>query len=142
MADYFTNFSFTIAFANAQHRDDALKLFHAMSALQQGEDIPPAFPDDLRDACEDCFFEAQEDGPQAIWVHSESGGIDAVCAYVWHLVRKFSLKPVAFEWSHDCSKPRTDAYGGGAAYITATEVKSMSTAQWLRQQSGPNANPA
>jgi len=41
---------------------------------------------------------------------------------------------VTFEWSHDCSKPRVDAYGGGAAVITAQEIKTMSTAAWLNQQ--------
>jgi hypothetical protein len=27
-----------------------------------------------------------------------------------------------------------DAYGGGAAFITAEEIKSMSTAAWLNEQ--------
>jgi hypothetical protein len=41
---------------------------------------------------------------------------------------------VTFEWSHDCSKPRVDAYGGGAAFITAKEIKTMSTSAWLNEQ--------
>jgi hypothetical protein len=40
---------------------------------------------------------------------------------------------VAFEWSHDCSRPLTDAYGGGAVLITAKGIKTMSTRQWLRE---------
>jgi hypothetical protein len=40
---------------------------------------------------------------------------------------------VTFEWSHDCSKPRVDAYGGGAAIITAKRIKTMSTCEWLRK---------
>ena len=62
--------------------------------------------------------------------------MDGVCAFVQHLVQKFNLNPVSFEWSHDCSKPRTDAYGGGAAYITARDIQTLSTAAWLRQQAG------
>jgi hypothetical protein len=66
--------------------------------------------------------------------HSSSGGVDGVCAYVQHLIQKFNLQPVSFEWSHDCSKPRTDAYGGGAAYITAQKIKTFNTTAWLRRQ--------
>jgi hypothetical protein len=40
---------------------------------------------------------------------------------------------VTFEWSHDCSKPRVDAYGGGAAIVTANEIKTMNTGQWLQE---------
>jgi hypothetical protein len=63
------------------------------------------------------------------------GGVDAVCAFIQHLLQEFDQKGyVTFEWSHDCSKPRVDAYGGGAAFITAKEIKSVSTAAWLNEQ--------
>jgi hypothetical protein len=39
----------------------------------------------------------------------------------------------AFEWSHDCSKPRTDAYGGGAAFVTANEIETFTTSEWLQK---------
>jgi len=137
MADYFTNFSFMVVLADTAQRDYALNLFLQMSAIRQGEDIPPDFPARLIEACEDCSFDADADGPNAVWLHSSSGGVDGVCAFVQHLVQKFNLNPVSFEWSHDCSKPRTDAYGGGAAYITARDIKTLSTAEWLRQQAEP-----
>ena len=64
-----------------------------------------------------------------------NGGLDAVCEFIQHLLQKFDPRGrVTFEWSHDCSKPRVDAYGGGAACITAKEIKSMSTAAWLNEQ--------
>jgi len=63
------------------------------------------------------------------------GGVDAVCLFIQHLLQKFDPQGrVSLEWSHDCSKPRVDAYGGGAAFITATEIKTMSTAAWLKAQ--------
>ena len=63
-----------------------------------------------------------------------NGGVDAVCAFIQHLLQRFDQKGyVAFEWSHDCSKSRVDTYGG-AAFITAKEIKSMSTAAWLNEQ--------
>ena len=132
MADYFTNFSFILALASTEQQNNAIKLFLQMSAIQQGEDAPADFPASCKDAAEDCCFEVQADGPNALWLHSSSGGIDAVCAFVQHLVQKFDLKPVTFEWSHDCSKPRTDAYGGGAAIIKADEIQTMNTSDWLR----------
>jgi hypothetical protein len=132
MADYFTNFSFNVVLEDTGQRDYALKLFLQMSAIQQGEEIPADFPVALKDFCEDCCFEVEADEPNALWLHSCYGGIDAVCAFVQHLVHKFKLNPVTFEWSHDCSKPRTDAFGGGAAHITAKEIKTLSTSEWLR----------
>ena len=133
MADYYTHFSFIVVLANTEQRDYALKLFLQMSAACRGENIPPDFPAKLIEACEDCSFEVDPDGPQAIWLHSSLSGVDGVCAFIQHLIQQFNLDPVGFEWSHDCSKPRTDAYGGGAAYITARDIKTLSTAEWLRQ---------
>ena len=60
------------------------------------------------------------------------GGIDAVIALIQHLLQKFDPEGcVRFEWSNDCSKPRPDAYGGGAAVVTAKKVETISTGQWL-----------
>lgn len=41
--------------------------------------------------------------------------------------------PLGFEYSFDCSKPRTDAYGGGACYIgpRGDSVEFMTTGEWL-----------
>ena len=70
-----------------------------------------------------------------LWLHSMYGGVDAVCAFIQHLPQKCDQKGyVTFEWSHDCSKRRVDAYGGGAAFITAKEIKSRNTAAWLNEQ--------
>jgi len=45
--------------------------------------------------------------------------------FVQHLLDKFGIEEsVGFEWAHTCSKPCLDAYGGGAAIITATEIRS------------------
>ena len=137
MADYFTNFSFNVPLASKEQQDYALKLFLQMSAIQQGNDIPEDFPAPLKEVCEDCSFDADADGPTNLWLHSCYGGIDAVCAFVQHLLQQFDPEGViSFEWSHDCSKPRTDAYGGGAAHITAKEIKTLNTSEWLRSLAG------
>ena len=67
-----------------------------------------------------------------IWLHSADGGIDAACVFIQHLLQKYNPQGrVEFEWSNDCSKPRLDAFGGGAAIVTASEIKSISTSEWL-----------
>ena len=57
-----------------------------------------------------------------------------LCAFLQHLLQKFDPQGcVTFEWSHDCSRPRLDAYGGGAAIVTARKIKTLSTGQWLAE---------
>lgn len=133
MADYFTNFSFIVPFTNADHIKEAVQIAEqANSHRHHDEQLPDSFPSNLKVELEDWSFEteATKDG---LWLHSGSGGIDAVCSFVQHLLQKFNPAPfVAFEWSHDCSRPRIDAYGGGAAFITAKEIKTMNTSDWLR----------
>lgn len=41
---------------------------------------------------------------------------------------------VGFEWADTCSKPRLDAFGGGAMFVTATEIRGMHTSRWLAEQ--------
>ena len=114
-----------------------LELAAQGSRLNQGDEDEPDFPAELRDYIENWCFEVEadvvEDKP-GLWLHSSNGGVDAVCAFLQHLLKKFDPDGViTFEWSHDCSKPRVDAYGGGAAIVTAKKIKTMSTSQWLRQ---------
>ena len=108
------------------------------SLAKQGDPLPDDFPKDLVDMIEDWQFETDADNSgtkHGLWLHSTYGGVDAVCAFIQHLLQEFDPQgKVSFEWSHDCSKPRVNAYGGGAAFITAKEIKSMSTAAWLNEQ--------
>lgn len=138
MANYFTNFSVVLKLANKAEQDYALDLAHKANLARQGEELPEAFPKALADEIENWQFETDADnsGTQhGLWLHSSNGGVDAVCAFIQHLLQKFAPESdVAFEWSHDCSQPRTDAYGGGAAFITANEIRTMSTAAWLNEQ--------
>ena len=138
MADYFTNFSLVLNLANEAEQAYALDLANKASLAQQGDELPDDFPKALVDIIEDWQFETDADNSGAkhgLWLHSTAGGLDAVCEFIQHLLQKFNpTSHVTFEWSHDCSKPRVDAYGGGAAFITAKEIKSMSTAAWLNEQ--------
>jgi hypothetical protein len=131
MADYFTNFSLVLEL-NKEAKRYALDLAKkAGNHRSNDEPVPDGFPTALVDVLEDWCFETDED-KESIWLHSQYGGIDAVCAFIQHLMGKFNLNScVTFEWSHDCTRPCVDAYGGGAAIITAHEIKTFTTSEWL-----------
>jgi len=140
MADYFTNFSLVLDLPDEAAQAYALNLAQQAADIQFGEnppDLPPDFPPSMVDVLEIWNFKTEvqgslEQGKYGVWLHSGDGGIDAVCAFIQHLLRKFQpAGTVSFEWSNDCSKPRTDAYGGGAAIITARKIISMTTGEWL-----------
>jgi hypothetical protein len=138
MADYYTKFSLVLELPNQSAQEYALKI--AQEARSWDEEIPSDFPASLVDVLEIWHFETEAQGSLdagefGVWLHSGDGGIDAVCEFIRHLLGKFNpTGRVEVEWSNDCSKHRTDAYGGGAAIITARKIISMSTGQWLEQK--------
>jgi hypothetical protein len=138
MADYFTNFSLVIDLASKAEQAYALDLADKATIAHRDEQLPDGFPKALADEIEDWYFETEADDSgtkHGLWLHSIYGGVDAVCAFIQHLLQKFDPKRyVTLEWSSDCSKPCTDAYGGGAAVITAQEINAMSTGAWLQEQ--------
>jgi hypothetical protein len=146
MADYFTHFSFVLSLPSRFAQAYAAELARQAEAIRGGDEMPESFPRPLADVLDDwCFDTEVEQAPRkwGLWLHSSNGGIDAVCAFIKHLMAKFDPDGcVGFEWSHDCSKPRTDAFGGGAAFITARKIKTMSTGEWLHKQAAAHArNP-
>jgi len=145
MADYFTNFSLQLRLPDEAAQTYALNLAEQASRIRYHDEPPDSFPAELQANLEDWCFEVEADVVEeqpALWLHSSDGGIDAACAFIQHLLQKLALpEVVTFQWSNDCSKPRLDAYGGGAAIVTAREVKTMSTCQWLHQNT-PDAAPS
>ncbi len=114
----------------------ALGLAEQVSRIHQDDEIPSSFPEPLRELIEDWHFETESKNPgeMGLWLHSMHGGIDAVCGFIQHLLQRYSPdQSVTLEWSNDCSKPRTDAFGGGAAIVTARRIKSMTTGEWLEK---------
>lgn len=133
MADYYTYFSLILKLSEKE-KQYALDLANKGSNYSTDDQVPDGFPVSLVDALDEWIFDTEEN-KEGIWIHSDCGGIDAVCLFIQHLLQKFQFDAfVAFEWSHDCSQPRTDAFGGGAAFITSTEIESFSTSEWLRSK--------
>src|SRR5207253_1151360 len=116
----------------------ALELAEKAFAVMLGDEAPDTIPASFAEVIEDWHFETdpshRADGWE-IWLHSSSGGIDAVCAFIQHLLQRFAPGDhVTLEWSNDCSKPRVDAFGGGAAIITARKIKTINTGEWLHRE--------
>jgi hypothetical protein len=135
MANYYTNFSVIVPLKQDAHKQYAVQLAQTARDHKFSDDpVPNGFPVSLVDCLEDWNFETESDN-EGIWVHSDTGGIDAACAFIQHLLQEFDRSgSVSFEWSHDCSKPRLDAFGGGAAFITVDDIKTMNTSDWLLKE--------
>jgi hypothetical protein len=135
MANAYTNFSLILTLPDKAACTHALALHQRMEEHRDDETRPADIPESLWEKREDWCLEVDPSGETNLWLHSSSGGIDAVCAFIQHLLRQHGLmEAVGFEWSHDCSKPRTDAYGGGAAFITAQSIRTFTTGEWLSRQ--------
>ena len=136
MPDYYTSFSFLLNLPGAEAIKYAINLATIAADLrweseEDRETGETQFPKELELFLDEWDFEVAEE-KSGIWIHSDDGGTDAACHFVQHLLERFGIiEPVSFEWANTCNKPRLDAYGGGAAVITATDIKAISTSQWV-----------
>jgi hypothetical protein len=138
MADYLTKFSFIVPLPDQAAQTYALRLAEQASLGAETDESADELPRSLARVVDDWYLETKPEtapGKWGLWLSSTVGSLNAVCAFVQYLLRKFQpAGRVAFEWSHDCTKPRLDAYGGGAAVITARKIKTMTTFDWLQKQ--------
>ena len=115
-------------------RWSSLELAAQAESIHLSDEVVAGFPAALQAVAEDWRFDTHPASgtEHALWLDTYSGGIDAACAFIQHLLRKYNpAGQIAFAWAFDCSKPCPDAYGGGAAIITARQIKTMSTSEWL-----------
>lgn len=79
------------------------------------------------------FDYAFEDEGLTLYLYSEEdGSVDAVVAFVQAFLAKFRPdKKFSIQWAEVCSNPRPGEFGGGAAVVSATQIKSMTTLQWV-----------
>lgn len=132
MADYFTKFSIVIPFKREQI-DYAIKLYKLSQELteESGFDaLPPVLAND-GDYTERLPLPWNlHDEKDSLWFDSYEGGVDSCASFISHLLDHFDDDGVViFEWSNDCSKPRTDAYGGGAMRVSRKTIKHTATSQ-------------
>ncbi|TKD13476.1 hypothetical protein FBT96_19435 [Rhodobacter capsulatus] len=128
MADYFTHFSCLIDVGTAEKATRALALFHALRAADEDANDPEVAGFDL----------ALQDAPEGsiLWIHDdEHGDVEAVIRFVLRLAEDLDLTGLwGFQYALTCSRPRLDAFGGGAHVIDLGARKSIgwsSTNEWL-----------
>jgi hypothetical protein len=80
-------------------------------------------------------FEIAWKDDSVVFYSEESGDVD----HLVHLVQKFlrAFRPHeawSVTWAETCSKPRIDEFGGGAAFVTASEVHWISAHQFVEDR--------
>ena len=137
MADYFTQFSCLFDVKTAENAARAKEIYQETS-------------DDLDKNCESIGFEVEaspEDGPGTLWISSgECGEPGQVIAFVMACAEAFDLTGHwGFEYASSCSKPRLDAFSGGAAFIdlgARRETDWVNTGAWLDEKAAQHEEPA
>ena len=128
MADYFTHCSCLIDVGTADTAARALALFQELQEADQHADDPEVAGFDLsrHDALEG----------STLWIHDdEHGDVEAVIHFVLRLAEDLDLTGLwGFQYGLSCSRPRLDAFGGGAHVIDLGARKTIgwtSTQEWL-----------
>ena len=128
MADYFTHFSCLLDVGTPDKAARALALFQELRAADQDAEDPEAVG----------FTVARHDAPEgsSLWLHDdEHGDVEAVIRFVLRLAGELDLAGLwGFEYALTCSRPRLDAFGGGAHVIDLGARKSIgwtSSQEWL-----------
>ena len=127
MADYFTHLSCLLDVRTSANAARALEIF-ATAVLDDDVDHPLSYGV--------AVSVDETEGGTTLWICDEdSGDVECVIAFVLLCAAEFDLKGLwGFEYANTCSRPRLDAYGGGAVVIDLGARKSagwISTNDWL-----------
>jgi hypothetical protein len=128
MANYFTHFSCLLDVGTPDKAARALALFAELRAADQDADDPEVAGFDIvrQDASEG----------STLWIHDdEHGDVEAVIRFVLRLADDLDLTGLwGFQYALTCSRPRLDAFGGGAHVIDLGARKSVGrtcSQEWL-----------
>lgn len=144
MANNYTQFSFAFKVkgikAKAWIEKMIDKLVKASNDEKADEEILALFPD--WEDYQDVGFRTEMEpaaGKKNQWelivFSEESGNVDHAANFVQAILQRFDPKgKVGFQWADTCDKMRPDQFGGGAAVVTATSTKFLSTYQWLEKE--------
>ena len=108
MADYFTHFSCTLDVVTLDNAVRALELYRNFSDELETEEQTPGFY---------LVATPTAEQPALLWIYDDnaSGDTDHVLTFVSKLGPILGITGLwGFEWSHTCSEPRVEAFGGGA----------------------------
>lgn len=128
MADYFTRFSCPLDVGTPDKAARAYDGFLALRnhAYAETEDLHCGF---------DLSIQTDPSG-STLWIHDDGNGdVEVVIRFVLRLAEDLNLTGVwGFSYALTCSRPRLEAFGGGAHVIDLGARKSIgwtSTQDWL-----------
>ena len=129
MADYFTQFSCALDVGTPDKAVAALDLVLRLRAEEEGAD-DPTFSG---------FALSLQDGPgsSVLWFHDDDGqgDVEGAIRFVLRLAEELDLIGLwGFQYALTCSRPRLDAFGGGAHVLDLGARKSVgwtSSQEWL-----------
>ena len=129
MADYFTQFSCVLDVSSPDKATGALELLDRLHLEEEDADDPEFSG----------FALSLQDGPGSsiLWFHDDDGqgDVEGLIRFVLRLAQDIDLTGLwGFEVAYTCSRPRLDAFGGGAHVIDLGARKSIgwiSTHEWL-----------
>lgn len=146
MADYWTDLSFVPQFQDPAHHQFLCYILAELDNLEDESSI--LIPEDEfgqaaktiaaeifsseETSAAVCFqLQLNEKGQQELWIYSDHAPyIDVIERAIRETLRYFdSNARVGFEWSHGCSKPLLDGFGGGAYCITKEGSQFFSSMQ-------------
>jgi hypothetical protein len=128
MADYYVKFACLLDVGSAQNAARAVAIREQLAAeLKAAEDVSLGFEMvELNDR--------PSDG-QLVLYSDDYGDTEHVILFVRRCAKQFGLTGKwGFCWSQGCSKPRVDAFGGGACLLdlsTGDVISDMTTGVWL-----------
>jgi len=128
VADYFTQFSCALDVGTPDKAATALDLFLRLREEEEASDDPEVSG----------FALSMPDGPgsSVLWFHDDGqGDVEGVIRFVLRLAEELYLTGLwGFDYANTCSRPRLEAFGGGAHVIDLGARKSVgwiSTHEWL-----------
>lgn len=128
MADYFTRFSCHLDVGTPDKAARAHEAFMALrnDAYAETEDLHSGF---------DLSIQNDPSG-STLWIHDDGNGdVEAVIRFVLRLAEDLDLTGLwGFSFALTCSRPRIEAFGGGAHVIDLAARKLIgwtSTQDWL-----------
>lgn len=131
MADYWSSLSVAIELDTEEQVKKAMELF------EQFEDGKfPELYDDPDWTNTGCLAKIPTGEPTTFWLHNnESANLENLATFLAFLVDKLGIdEPIGVEWANGCSKPRLDAYGGGAFVVCrGCETRWLNTNMWMDQ---------
>ena len=75
-------------------------------------------------------------GETSLWIYSDGQGfVEDVCTFIAYIQKRLDLvHPFSMEWANSCSKPRIDAYSGGALVIHRGKDRFINTGCWVDRE--------